>query len=56
MCMIIVQRASHLTTTCQPNRELGGLSLKLESHFLLSLWCFNENSSWLKIHDPWTHW
>jgi hypothetical protein len=24
MCMIIVQQASHLTTTCQPNRELGG--------------------------------
>jgi hypothetical protein len=24
MCMIIVQRASHLTTTHQPNRELGG--------------------------------
>jgi hypothetical protein len=24
MCMIIVQQASHLTTTCQPNCELGG--------------------------------
>jgi hypothetical protein len=23
MCMIIIQWASHLTTTCQPNRELG---------------------------------
>jgi hypothetical protein len=41
MCMIIVQQASHLTTMRQPNRELGGRSLKLESHFLLSLWCFD---------------
>jgi hypothetical protein len=49
MCMIIVQQASRLTTMRQPNRELGGLLLKLESHFLLSLWCFNFYSSFANL-------
>jgi hypothetical protein len=46
MCMIIVQRAGY-HASAKP--WVGGLSLKLESHFLLSLRCFNM----LKCLDIW---